>query len=77
MREAATTSASKMSLEEFRDQVCALRRLALRTFVVLSLFASPRRTGNVEEWATKLARQAGLAFFFCSVDLLVDSRWDL
>ena len=77
MREAAITSASKMSLGEFCDQVRALRRLAFRTFVVQSIFAGPRRSGDVEEWATKLAKQAGLALFFRSVNLLVDSRWDL
>ena len=65
-----------MSVEEFCDQVRALRRLAVRTFAWLNLFAGPRRTGDVEEGATKLAKQAGLALFFCSVDLLEDSRWD-
>ena len=77
MKKAATVSASMLSLDEFCHQVRSLKQRATRTCVVLNLFAGPRRCGDIEEWTTRLCAAAGIALLFCSVDLLVDSRWDL
>ena len=76
-QQADKASASMLSLDEFVEKVRALRNLAHRTFVVLNLFAGPRRRGDIEDWTTRLCAKAGLCLLFCSVDLLVDSRWDL
>ena len=45
--------------------------------MVLNLFVGPRRKEDVEEWTTRLYAAAGICLLFCSVDFLVDARWDL
>ena len=59
-RMADSASASKLSLEDFCEMVRSLKRLPYRTFVVLNLFAGPRRNCDVEQWCTDMARSAGL-----------------
>ena len=43
----------------------------------MHLFAGCRREGDLEDWLTRLAEEAGLKLLILSVDLADDPAWDL
>jgi hypothetical protein len=46
-------------------------------FVVMHLFAGPRRSGDVQEHVERLAASHSLEVLMLSVDLLMDANWNL
>ena len=70
-------SLSNCGLEEWSTALRRLQRSGQRVLSVLHLFAGERRRGDIEEYIGELVRNKDYAVAVCSVDLAVDSRWDL
>ena len=74
---ATTRSGGSYSVAEWVEAVREARRSAVRVLVIMHFFAGPRREGDLQEEVERRAEQHGLHILMCSIDLLVDSRWDL
>ncbi|CAK0808808.1 unnamed protein product [Prorocentrum cordatum] len=63
--------------ESWVRKVTEVKSSGVKVFVVMHLFAGPRRPGDVEEWLGVLAAQRGLELLVLSCDLAQDPLWDL
>ena len=65
------------SVDEWVRTVRQARRESCRVFVVMHLFAGPKRDFDIEYYLTQLCTAAGFVLLVLSCDLAVDPEWDL
>ncbi len=70
-------AAKTYAVAEWAAAVRGARQEAERVFVVMHLFAGPRRERDLHEYVEQEAGEQGLRLLMVSVDLLADAQWDL
>ena len=76
----ATMSIGRRSARRAAEFEVRARRARLatpRVWVILHLFAGPRRAGDYQEQLEKLAKDDNIEVLVVSVDLWGDAKWDL
>ena len=64
------------TVDEWCEEVRRSKHHAVRTCVVVHMFAGERRKNDVQEYLEILMEQQGLKLLMISVDLAMDAEWD-